>query len=118
MAPSARGLGNATPSRDLVAAVHLVVFRPGIVEGEYQRFAKPPLHAERYQKWAIGSEVTVVVMIGLGIRVEHVSSHEVTAECKAAGVKLFPSWQFGNSPPKEGVLSLAALSDKTGCILP
>src|ERR1700757_4652232 len=44
--------------------------------------------------------------------------HAVTAECKAAGLKLFPSWQFGNSPPKEGVLSLAALSDKTGCILP
>jgi hypothetical protein len=39
-------------------------------------------------------------------------------ECKAAGVKLFPSWQFGNEPPKEGVLSLEALSDKTGCNLP
>jgi hypothetical protein len=37
---------------------------------------------------------------------------------KAAGVKLFPSWQFGSDPPKEGVLSLQALSDKTGCSLP
>ena len=44
--------------------------------------------------------------------------HELTPECKAAGAKLFPSWQFGNSPPKEGVLSLEALSDKTGCSLP
>lgn len=44
--------------------------------------------------------------------------HELTPECKAAGAKLFPSWQFGNSPPKEGVLSLDALSDKTGCSLP
>jgi hypothetical protein len=44
--------------------------------------------------------------------------HEETAECKAAGVKLFPSWQFGTDPPKEGVLSLQALSEKTGCSLP
>ena len=43
---------------------------------------------------------------------------ELAPECKAAGVKLFPSWQFGMDPPKEGVLSLYALSDKTGCSLP
>src|SRR5258708_40286311 len=45
-------------------------------------------------------------------------SSEEAAECKIAGVKLFPSWQFGQEPPKEGVLSLEALSDKTGCSLP
>jgi hypothetical protein len=44
--------------------------------------------------------------------------HELTPACKAAGVKLFPSWQFGNDPPKEGVLTLEALSQKTGCRLP
>lgn len=44
--------------------------------------------------------------------------HELTATCKAAGVKLFPSWQFGSDPPKEGVLTLEALSQKTGCSLP
>ena len=44
--------------------------------------------------------------------------HELTAACKAAGVKLFPSWQFGSDPPKEGVLSLQELSQKTGCSLP
>lgn len=38
--------------------------------------------------------------------------------CKAAGVKLFPSWQFGSAPPKEGVLSLEELSARTGCSLP
>jgi hypothetical protein len=38
--------------------------------------------------------------------------------CQAAGVKLFPTWQFGAEPPKEGVLSLRQLSDKTGCSLP
>ena len=44
--------------------------------------------------------------------------HELTPACKAAGVKLFPSWQFGSDPPKEGVLSLQDLSQKTGCSLP
>jgi len=44
--------------------------------------------------------------------------HELAPECKAAGAKLFPSWQFGTDPPKEGVLSLQELSDKTGCRLP
>ncbi len=43
---------------------------------------------------------------------------ELTPACKTAGVKLFPSWQFGSDPPKEGVLSLDALSQKTGCSLP
>jgi hypothetical protein len=45
-------------------------------------------------------------------------SSEMAAACKIAGVKLFPSWQFGQDTPKEGVLSLEALSDKTGCSLP
>lgn len=45
-------------------------------------------------------------------------SSELATECKIAGVKLFPSWQFGTEKPKEGVLSLDALSDKTGCALP
>jgi hypothetical protein len=45
-------------------------------------------------------------------------SSELTPQCKIAGVKLFPSWQFGTEPPKEGILSLEALSDKTGCSLP
>ena len=44
--------------------------------------------------------------------------HELTPTCKAAGVKLFPSWQFGTDPPKEGVLTLQELSQKTGCSLP
>lgn len=44
--------------------------------------------------------------------------HQLTPVCKAAGVKLFPSWQFGTDPPKEGVLTLEALSQKTGCSLP
>lgn len=43
---------------------------------------------------------------------------ELAPACKAAGVKLFPSWQFAGEQPREGVLSLEALSDKTGCTLP
>jgi hypothetical protein len=45
-------------------------------------------------------------------------SSELAPQCKIAGVKLFPSWQFGMDPPKEGVLSMESLSDKTGCSLP
>jgi hypothetical protein len=45
-------------------------------------------------------------------------SSEEAPVCKMAGVKLFPAWQFSDEPPKEGVLSLEALSDKTGCSLP
>ncbi|MFZ0998210.1 MAG: hypothetical protein WB628_13060 [Candidatus Sulfotelmatobacter sp.] len=45
-------------------------------------------------------------------------SRELTPACKAAGIKLFPSWQFGANPPKEGVYPLQELSDKTGCSLP
>ncbi|MGC1646877.1 MAG: hypothetical protein WA741_13685 [Candidatus Sulfotelmatobacter sp.] len=45
-------------------------------------------------------------------------SQEEAPVCKIAGVKLFPAWQFGDESPKEGVLSMEALSDKTGCTLP
>ncbi|MFY9680584.1 MAG: hypothetical protein WA416_07185 [Candidatus Sulfotelmatobacter sp.] len=45
-------------------------------------------------------------------------SRELTPACKAAGIKLFPSWQFGANPPREGVYPLQELSDKTGCSLP
>src|SRR5579859_3589689 len=46
------------------------------------------------------------------------SPKELAPECKVAGVRLFPSWQFGMDPPHEGVLSLQVLSQKTGCSLP
>ena len=46
------------------------------------------------------------------------SPKELAPACKVAGVTLFPSWQFGMDPPHEGVLSLQALSQKTGCSLP
>ena len=45
-------------------------------------------------------------------------SSELAPQCKIAGVKLFPSWQFGMDPPKEGILSMETLSERTGCSLP
>jgi len=45
-------------------------------------------------------------------------SHELAPACSAAGVKLFPSWQFGTNKPIEGVFQFQELSDKTGCSLP
>jgi len=45
-------------------------------------------------------------------------SREMAPECKAAGAKNFPSWQFEGVPIHEGVLPLEDLSQRTGCSLP
>src|ERR1022692_4772518 len=45
-------------------------------------------------------------------------SRELAPACTAAKVKLFPSWQFGATPPKEGGFQMQELSDKTGGSLP
>ena len=45
-------------------------------------------------------------------------SHDLAPACAAAGVKLFPSWQFGTNPPIEGVFPLRVLGSQTGCSLP
>ena len=66
------------------------------------------------QKAMFGSAFKYVPYVECAIR----GSKELAPECKVAGVKLFPSWQFGMDAPKEGVLSLDALSEKTGCSLP
>jgi hypothetical protein len=66
------------------------------------------------QKAKFGASFHYVPYVECAIK----GSHELAPECQAAGVKLFPSWQFGTNPPKEGVLELDALSQKTGCSLP
>jgi hypothetical protein len=66
------------------------------------------------QKAMFGSAFKYVPYVECAIK----GSKELAPECKIAGVKLFPSWQFEMDPPKEGVLSLDALSEKTGCSLP
>jgi hypothetical protein len=66
------------------------------------------------QKEKFGESFRYVPYVECSIK----GSNDMAPGCKMAGVKLFPSWQFDNEPPKEGVLSLEALSDKTGCSLP
>lgn len=66
------------------------------------------------QKAMFGSSFRYVPYVECAIR----GSRDLAPECKAAGVKLFPSWQFGTNPPKEGVVSLQSLSQQTGCSLP
>ncbi len=66
------------------------------------------------QKRLFGTSFEHVPYVECAIR----GSKEMAPECKAAGVKLFPSWQFGTEPPKEGVQSLQELSQKSGCSLP
>jgi hypothetical protein len=66
------------------------------------------------QKEMFGKSFRYVPYVECAIK----GTSELAPQCKIAGVKLFPSWQFGMDPPKEGVLSLGALSEKTGCSLP
>jgi hypothetical protein len=66
------------------------------------------------QKEEFGASFRYVPYVECAIK----GSSELAPQCKIAGARLFPSWQFGMDPPKEGVLSLEALSDKTGCSLP
>ena len=66
------------------------------------------------QKEKFGESFYYVPYVECAIR----GSSELTPQCKIAGVKEFPSWQFGMESPKAGVLSMEALSDKTGCSLP
>jgi hypothetical protein len=66
------------------------------------------------QKQMFGKSFQYVPYVECAIK----GSHELAPACAAAKVKLFPSWQFGSNPPREGVFPLAELSDKTGCSLP
>ncbi len=91
----------------------------------YDKFAKclAAKHARMYGLYWCPHCLDQKHMFGASFRyvpyVECALSHtEETPQCKAAGVDHFPSWQFGTEPPKAGVLSLDALSDKTGCSLP
>jgi len=116
----------------LTYVVFLVLFAAAFLTGRYYRnhrydsFAKclASRQAKMYglywcphcadQKAEFGAAFRYVPYIECAVK----GSREMAPECKTAGVKLFPSWQFGSDPPKEGVLSLEALSEKTGCQLP
>lgn len=121
-----------TKKKMLTYGVFLILFAGAFLTGRYYRnhrydsFAKclASRQAKMYglywcphcadQKAEFGAAFRYVPYIECAIK----GSRDMAPECKAAGVKLFPSWQFGSEPPKEGVLSLEALSDKTGCQLP
>jgi glutaredoxin len=69
-------------------------------------------HCEE-QKEIFGSAVQQVPYVECGIK----GSHTEEPVCVQAGVTHFPTWQF-NGERHEGVLSLQALSEKSGCGLP
>jgi hypothetical protein len=120
------------PKRVILYVVIAVLFVGAYVTGRYYRnhkydsFAQclASKQAKMYglywcphcieQKEEFGDSFHYVPHVECAIR----GSKELATECKAAGIKLFPSWQFGGEPPKEGVLTLRELSDKTGCKLP
>jgi hypothetical protein len=45
-------------------------------------------------------------------------SRDEAQVCKDAGIKHFPTWQFGDGERREGTQPLATLGAKTGCALP
>jgi hypothetical protein len=126
------GSSKSKSKKTFVYGVVLILFAGAFVGGRYYRnhkydsFAKclASKQAKMYglywcphcieQKQMFGAAFHHVPYVECAIK----DSREEATECKVAGVKLFPSWQFGMEPPREGVLSLEALSDKTGCSLP
>ena len=67
------------------------------------------------QKESFGFAFQYVTFTECGIEGQ---PHSVNEQCKNAGIKNFPTWQFGDGHREEGVLSLPDLSAKTGCKLP
>lgn len=65
------------------------------------------------QKELFGNSFKHVTYIECAIQ----GSNDQTAECKAAGVDTYPTWQFTDSSRMTGELSLAILAQKSGCML-
>lgn len=66
------------------------------------------------QKDMFGSSFQYVPYVECGIR----GARGEEASCLQAGVKHFPTWEFGTGERIEGTLPLQVLSEKTGCGLP
>jgi hypothetical protein len=66
------------------------------------------------QKEIFGSAFQFVNYVECGVP----GTHSETEQCKTAGIKHFPTWEFADSSRKEGVLQLDALSKQTGCPVP
>ncbi len=126
------GAGQGKPNTVFIYGVIVILLVAAFLGGRYHRdhkydsFAKclAAKQAKMYglswcphcvdQKQMFGAAFHYVPYVECGI----VATKEETPECKAKGLNLFPTWQFGMDPPQPGVLSLDALSDKTGCSLP
>lgn len=122
-----------TKKRTVLYVVALILFVGAYLAGRYYRnhkydsFAQclASKQAKMYglywcphcaeQKAMFGASFRYVPYVECAIKG---SPRELAPACKVAGVTLFPSWQFGLDPPHEGVLTLQALSQKTGCKLP
>ena len=66
------------------------------------------------QKDMFGSAFQYINYVECGVP----GTHQETEECKSAGIKHFPTWEFANASRQEGVLQLDALSKQTGCPVP
>ncbi len=66
------------------------------------------------QKEMLGASFKYVPYVECAIK----GSREMAPECKAAGAKNFPSWQFNGGALREGVLSIEDLSARSACPLP
>jgi hypothetical protein len=67
------------------------------------------------QKEMFGSAFQYVPYIECGIQGQARGEQE---NCKDAGVRNFPTWQFASGERHEGTLSLQTLGQETGCSLP
>lgn len=66
------------------------------------------------QEAMFGSSFQYIPYVECGIK----GAHQEDPKCLEAGVKNFPTWQFGDGERLEGPQSLQFLSEKTGCSLP
>src|SRR5205809_517764 len=76
--------------------------------------AKPARKHCIEQKEMFGASFKYVPYVECAVK----GSREMTPECKAAGTKNFPSWQFNGGALHEGVLSIEDLSARSACPLP
>lgn len=66
------------------------------------------------QKDMFGSAFQYINYVECGVP----GTRQETEECKAAGVKHFPTWEFANGTRQEGLQQLEQLSKQTGCPIP
>jgi hypothetical protein len=66
------------------------------------------------QKELFGSAFQYVTYVECGIP----GGRKETEECKAAGIKHFPTWEFSDKTRKEAVMQIQDLSNQTGCPVP